>query len=171
VTICSASPASTYGENNQCVRNCSSLTWADVYNPNRTCTNSCLLNSTLISYALNSTRQCVLYCPDYQFGDVSTGIPICAFGCPANATPSTAGLFGNVKNNLCEQTCPAPYYGDQTGNRTCVLLCPWPYFGQDCTQSGSTFTYSANRECHLACACGWADNVSQTCVWNSTGCA
>lgn len=171
VTVCSASPASTFGENNQCVRNCSNSTWADVYNPTRTCTTSCLANSTLISYGLNDTRECVLYCPDYQFGDISSGVPVCAFGCPVNPVTSLAGLFGNVLNNLCEQKCPSPFYGDQTGNRTCVRMCPWPYFGQDCVQSGMTFTYSDFRECQLQCACGWADNVSQICVWNSTGCA
>ena len=158
------------------MRNCSATTWADVYNPNRTCTTSCLINSTLRSYGLNTTRMCVLVCPDGQFADVSTGIGICTYGCPVNPNASQTGLFGNIVNNICEQVCPSPFYGDQTGNRTCVKMCPWPYFGRDCIQTGATlgtytFTYDTRRECHLTCACGWADNVTQLCVWNSTGCA
>jgi hypothetical protein len=171
VLICSATPSPTFGIDNACVGNCSNQTWADVYNVNRTCTTSCSKNGSLQSYGLNETRQCVLVCPDYQFADISTGIPLCKSGCPANPNSSLTGLFGNVLDNICETKCPAPYYGDQTGNRTCLLLCPWPYFGQDCDQNGMTFTYSVYRECQLACACGWSDNATQLCVWNSTGCA
>lgn len=149
--------------------NCSSTTWADQYNPARICTTSCFGNSTLQSYGLNNTRYCVLVCPDYQFSDLSTGTPICRYDCPD--VTGTAGLFGNILNNTCVTECPSPYYGDLTGNRTCVFRCPWPYFGQDCTQSGSTFTYSYQRECTLACTCGWSDNSTNLCVWNSSGCA
>ena len=109
------------------------------------------------SYGLNSTRTCVLVCPDSQFAyyssfaynDTLAGTGLCFYGCPANPDSSSAGLFGNILNNKCEIKCPQPYYGDQTGNRTCVRKCPWPYFGQDCTQGGTlaspTFTYSSFR--------------------------
>jgi hypothetical protein len=145
VLICSSSPASTFGLSNACVLNCSSVTWADVYNPSRTCTTSCFGNSSFQSYGSNDTRRCVLNCLDYQFADISTGIPLCIDGCPVNPAISSIGLFGNILNNMCQTQCPSPYFGDQTGNRTCVLLCPWPYYAQNCIQSGSSFTYSAQR--------------------------
>lgn len=145
VSICTAYPSSTFGENNVCVLNCSNLTWADAYNPARICTTACFGNSTLQSYGLNETRTCVLVCPDDQFSDISSGIPLCNYGCPVNPVNTSTGLFGNVLNNTCLTECPSPYYGDQTGNRTCVRKCPWPYFGQDCVQSNSTFTYSSQR--------------------------
>jgi hypothetical protein len=157
VLICSASPSSTFGLNNVCFKNCSNTTYADAYNPARICTTQCFGNSSLQSYGLNSTRTCVLNCPDYQFAYYSNfvynvtlaGTGLCLYGCPVNPDNTSAGLFGNILNNKCEQKCPQPYYGDQTGNRTCVKKCPWPYFGQDCTQGGTltspTFTYSSFR--------------------------
>jgi hypothetical protein len=62
--ICSSSPSPTFGENNKCVTNCSNITWADYYHPNRTCTNSCRYDSTYKSYGYNTTRTCILNCPD-----------------------------------------------------------------------------------------------------------
>ena len=96
-----------------------------------------------------------------------SGIPLCTYLCT-----NDSGLFGNVLNNRCQGTCPSPYYGDQTRNRTCLLKCPWPYYAQNCTMNGSTIILSSNRVCMLDCSvCGWADNSSQTCAWTSAGCA
>jgi len=87
-------------------------------------------------------------------------------GCMQNS-----GLFGNILNNRCQSQCPAPYYGDVTGNRTCLLKCPWPYYASNCTMSGSTIVLSLDRVCRVDCSsCGWADDSSQTCAWDPSGC-
>jgi len=106
----------------------------------------------------------VLNCPDYQFAQNVSGIPLCTVDC-------LSPLFGDIIDNRCKNKCPDPYYGDLTGNRTCLKKCPWPYFGQNCTLVGSVPTISDVRECKLICTCGWADNSSQLCAWNSNGCA
>lgn len=62
--ICSATPSSTFGENNKCVEKCSGTRWADQYHSNRTCTTSCRNDATIKSYGYNTTRTCVLVCPD-----------------------------------------------------------------------------------------------------------
>ena len=46
---CSATPSPTFGLDNLCVLNCSNVTWADPYHPNRICTTSCT-NTTADSY-------------------------------------------------------------------------------------------------------------------------
>lgn len=63
VDTCAATPKSTFGLNFLCVVNCSSTTWADPYHVNRICTTSCS-QVTADSYGYNTTRTCVLYCPD-----------------------------------------------------------------------------------------------------------
>jgi hypothetical protein len=165
VATCSASPSPTFGLNNLCVVNCSSTTWADPYSPNRICTTSCT-STPSDSYGYNLTRTCVLGCPDGEFAHNVSGTPLCVLGCT-----QSSGLFGNIANNRCQAQCPQPWYGDVTGNRTCVSKCPWPYYASNCSMSGSTIVLSGDRVCRTDCSsCGWADNSSQTCAWNSSGC-
>jgi len=165
VATCSASPKPTFGLNFLCVVNCSSTTWADPYHPNRICTTSCT-STTADSYGYNTTRTCVLNCPDGEFAHNVSSVPLCTPGCM-----QSSNLFGNVLNNRCQAQCPSPFYGDVTGNRICVKKCPWPYYASNCTMSGSTIVISNDRVCRLDCnTCGWADNSSQTCAWDSSGC-
>ena len=77
------------------------------------------------------------------------------------------GTFGNPLTNLCVDECPAPYYGDPTGNRLCVIDCPDGYFAENTTSAGVITT---KRECVTACSFGWADNFTRTCAIVSTGC-
>lgn len=103
--------------NGKCVYNCSSSTWADPFHTNRICTTSCTYSvGGTKSYGYNATRKCVSVCPDTQFGQVISTIPLCVFICENSQ-------FGNPDINICVDHCPAPYYGDPTGNRTCVLEC------------------------------------------------
>jgi len=109
---------------------------------------------------------CVKTCPDSQFALNVSSVPLCVFGCTQNS-----GLFGDITTNRCKDKCPSPFYGDQTGNRTCVKRCPWPYYAQNCSTVGGTIVISTDRVCRLDCSlCGWADNSSQTCAWDSSGC-
>ena len=166
VSKCAASPKPTFGLDFLCVVNCSNTTWADPYHTNRICTTSCT-SSTSDSYGYNTTRTCVLSCPDGQFAHNVSSVPLCVYGCM-----QSSGLFGNIINNRCQAQCPSPYYGDVTGNRTCVLKCPWPYYASNCSKSGSNIVISNDRVCRTDCSsCGWADNSSQTCAWDSSGCA
>ena len=165
VLTCSASPSSTFGLNNVCVKNCSSTTWADPYHANRICTTSCTNNPTNESYGYNDTRTCVFNCPDGQFAQNLSTVPLCLPGC------TDLTLFGNILNNRCQTTCPFPYYGDQTGLRWCVKKCPANYYASNCTMSGSNIVLSVDRVCYTDCSrCGYTDNSSRTCAWNSSGC-
>lgn len=164
---CSSSPSSTFGLLGLCVVNCSNVTWADPYHANRICTDSCTPNR----YGRNSTRTCVVECPDGEFAHNvtygNTTRPLCTPGCTQDSA-----YFGNIENNRCENKCPSPYYGDVTGLRLCTLKCPWPYYASNCTTNASgTTVISSDRVCRLDCtSCGFADNSSQLCAWTSAGC-
>lgn len=64
--------------------------------------------------------------------------------------------------------CPAPYFGDQTGNRTCVERCPIDYYAQKTDSLGVVIDV---RICVSICNWGWADNLTATCVDNPIKCA
>ncbi len=59
---------------------------------------------------------CVPKCPDTQFAQIISLVPLCVYVCQN-------GKYGNTSTNECVDNCQAPYYGDPTGNRTCNLDC------------------------------------------------
>jgi hypothetical protein len=126
-----------------------------------------------------TSRNCVTQCPNASttgtsnyYSDISTGQYICVVICPV-----LPRLFGYNTTNNCVEECPAPLYGDQTGNRTCVGTCPKigsvVHFAQNYTRVcvtvciSGTWGYTSTRECvedPTDCNAQWADNTTNLCV-------
>lgn len=126
-----------------------------------------------------TSRNCVTQCPNVSttltstyYSDVSTGVFVCVVICPIKPA-----LFGLNATNTCVDTCPAPLYGDQTGNRTCLAVCPLigaiVWFAQNTSRIcvtvciAGTWGYTATRECvelPTQCQSQWADNSTNLCV-------
>jgi len=142
-------------------------------------TRSCLNNCSNGQFGDPTSRNCVALCPNATttgtstyYGDISTGQYICVVICPSNPI-----LFGLNQTNLCVSTCPIPYYGDQTGNRTCVPYCPLIgatiWYAQNTSRIcvsvciNGTWGLGSSRACVLSpfdCGALWADNTTNLCV-------
>lgn len=90
-------------------------------------------------------------------------IPLCVFVCQNNE-------FGYPLSNLCVANCPAPYYGDPTGNRSCVLECLQNgYYALNLSAEGTPNL--GNRTCVQVCPFGWADNITRMCAMTPFDCS
>jgi len=89
-------------------------------------TRSCVTNCTGGKFGDPVSRNCLTQCPNQittgnsnYYADISTGQYICVIICPI-----VPRLFGHNTTNMCVSECPAPLYGQQTGNRSCLAICP-----------------------------------------------
>lgn len=106
-------------------------------------------------YGDNSTRSCVVICPNGTFGDNVTRT--CLSSCPSNSYSLLNILVGTTLQvkNLCVFYCPYGTYAYLVDN-FCLGRCPEPYFGDPST-----------RSCVLTCPLNqllYADNLTRTCV-------
>jgi hypothetical protein len=155
---CPTSPSMTFGDNvtRSCLSNCTNGTFGDPVS------RSCLTQCQNVSVTGTST----------YYSDISTGQYLCVVVCPI-----LPALFGLNATNTCVSQCPAPLYGDQTGNRTCLAVCPLigstVYFAQNLSRIcvtvcvNGTWGYTAYQECvesPFDCNTQWADNSTNLCV-------
>lgn len=82
--------------------------------------NTCLLVCPSAFYADNSTRMCVMFCPQttLQFADNTTNL--CVSQCPQ--TPELYGELGADGYRRCVTTCSVGYFADPL-TRVCLPRC------------------------------------------------
>lgn len=146
VIVC---PATYYGDpsSNLCVQQCNFTNNLYADNITGNCTTKCTLgtfgvNDTIGpicqnfcpngSYALDTTRICVLNCGTGNFGDPLTG------RCYNSSLNCSDGYFGNTVSNLCvlplycQNVLGLHYYADNT-TKMCIPKCTSPNYGYNTT--------------------------------------
>lgn len=159
----------------------------------RYCINPCFRNGTFVYFADNSTRMCVLVCPDFPdfYGDNAT--QSCVYNCPnitvrdpqgnrrcVNITTCSVSplfLYGDAVKNLCVTAlnCSDGYYADNITHQ-CIDDCPGPilFYADNvtkqcvslCQLGWYALNVTAGRGiCSLNCPQNlWADNKTVTCT-------
>ena len=138
VTICSATPVATFGEDDThtCVEalDCPGETWAEIEVNDRKCVAECPdpneRDSNLQKYADNITKTRVETCPTHFYGDLQRGYGMCVDVCP-NTTDTDEFQFADNFSKTCVTVCPSSQntWGDVISLQ-CVNVCPEDYFAQ-----------------------------------------
>lgn len=92
-------------------------------NVTKDCVAKCPVNNSAQTWGHQPTKTCVLKCYNSQWGDASTGVPLCVSLCPV-----LPAKWSYNPTMLCMDVCPAidGLWGWDY-NRSCVTSCiPYP---------------------------------------------